>query len=118
MDQLTDKQITALIEWAKRRMEYEDFQVDNGIQRHANAIHAQRVYTALSSIPALAARVTALEAALRDVCAAAVGVKTDPFPYAYPVCVACGAPEDDDGEPRHMPNCPVAAALKLLDGGA
>jgi len=59
---LPDEQITALIEWAKRRMEFENFQVDNGIQRHADAIHAQRVYVALSSIPALLAHADALAA--------------------------------------------------------
>lgn len=59
-ERLPDEQITALIEWAKRRMEFEDFQVDNGIQRHADAIHAQRVYVALSSIPALLAHADAL----------------------------------------------------------
>jgi len=69
-ERLPDEQITALIEWAKRRMEFEDFQVDNGIQRHADAIHAQRVYVALSSIPALLAHADALAARVAELEAA------------------------------------------------
>ena len=68
---------------------------------------------ALAEFAAARARVAALEAALRDVCAAAV--HTDWTMRGTPhYCVVCDAPENDDGDVVHADDCPVAAALALL----
>lgn len=68
---------------------------------------------ALAEFDATRARVAALEAALRDVCAAAV--HTDWTMRGTPhYCAVCDGMEDIDGTTVHADDCPVAAALALL----
>jgi hypothetical protein len=62
-------------------------------------------------------RIDALEAALRDVCAAAV--HTDWTMRGTPhYCAVCDGMEDIDGTTVHADDCPVAAALALLEAPA
>lgn len=61
-------------------------------------------------------RIDALEAALRDVCAAAV--HTDWTMRGTPhYCAVCDGMEDIDGTTVHADDCPVAAASALLEPG-
>ena len=76
-------------------------------------VDAQTLALALAEFDAARARVAALEAALRDVCEAAV-VQDWTMRGAPHYCVVCDAPENDDGDVVHNDGCPVAAALALL----
>ncbi len=76
-------------------------------------VDARTLSLALAGFDAARARVAALEAALRDVCAAAV--HTDWTMRGTPhYCAVCDGMEDIDGTTVHDDDCPVAAALALL----
>jgi hypothetical protein len=61
-------------------------------------------------------RIDALEAALRDVCEAAVVDYGDSPNGWYVICLLCeGHCDYDTGALHHAPDCPVAAALALLE---
>lgn len=77
-------------------------------------VDARTLALALAEFDATRARVTALEAALRDVCAAAEYV--DPYESDLDMCELCGGCRID-GEFHHDDDCPVAAALALLEPG-
>lgn len=73
----------------------------------AMAIDTRTLILLLDEHDALRARIAALEAALRDVCEAAV--------VDYAGCSICDSvPGYEPGNFIHAPGCPVAAALALL----
>lgn len=78
------------------------------------AVDAGTLADALAEFDAARARIAALEAALRDVCEAAVRTDTEVNPDDYGWCVVCDCATDYDGDFHHAPDCPVAAALALL----
>ena len=98
-----------------------------GADVNVNDYHTKRSVDAhYTDIPALLAHIRAQDAAnarLRDALAALVGDEGDE-PWIVETllgsveCVYCGADASDDPPYTHEPDCPIAAARALLDGGA
>ena len=90
-----------------------------GADVNVNDYHTKRSVDAhYTDIPALLAHIRAQDAALarlRDACATARRTCNVSL-QEYEWCTACKWTAADNGEYIHAPDCPVAAALALLDG--
>ncbi len=78
-------------------------------------VDARTLALALDEFDAARARSTALKAALRDVCEAANRTFKVSL-QGYEWCTACNW-VTEHGVNYHAPDCPIAAALALLEGG-
>ena len=89
-----------------------------GDMRHL-PVDVSTLALALAEFDAAQARVSALEAALRAVCEAAVVDYGNGPNGWYAFCQLCTSRCDHaTGAITHAPDCPVAAAIALLEPGA